>query len=120
MDVERTPQGPPIDFVVGQTHPAGLTLRVRGELDASTAGHLRAALDGAVGVTELVVDLSTASFGDLCGVRELVRCARQRRARQDTLLVLAPPPSVESILRLTPLGAELSWEPRRSRAPIAR
>jgi anti-anti-sigma factor len=120
VDVERTPKVPPIDFVVGQAHPAGLTLHVRGELDAGTAPHLRAALDGADAVTELVVDLSTTSFGDLRGVRELVRCARRRRARRDTFLVVAPPPSVEAILRLTPLGAELSWEPRLSRAGLAR
>jgi anti-anti-sigma factor len=120
VNPERTSQAIPIEIIVRESDSGALTLQVRGELDSTTASHLRAALDGAEEVPELVIDLSKTSFGDLRGVRELVRCARRRRARRSSLVVLAPPTSVERILRMTPLGHELWWQPRGSRPRPAR
>jgi anti-anti-sigma factor len=118
--LKRPPATANIDVVVCESTATGLTLRVHGELDAATADVLRAALDGADGVADLVVDLADTAFGDLRGVQELVRCARLRGARQERLTVLNPPSSMESILRLTPLGRQVHWEPRSPRRSTRR
>ena len=109
---------PPIDLVLRSSSGA-VGVEVRGDVDAATVDVLCAALEAADEAPKLVVDLSATQFIDLAGVRALATCARRRRARGRDLLVLAPPPSAESILQMAPFCWDLQWQ-ARERRPAAR
>jgi anti-anti-sigma factor len=102
---------PPIDLII-RTRSGAVEVVVRGDVDAATVDSLTLALEAAEGASNLVVDLSATTFIDLDGVRALARCANRRRGRGLGLLVLGPPPSGESILRMAPFCREICWEPR--------
>ena len=108
---------PPIEVVIRSSRGA-IGVRVRGEVDAATVRNLRFALAVVEDAAELTVDLSSTQFIDIAGVRALAACAKRRRALGLELLVLAPPPAAEWILkappfaRAPPLGA--------ARAPLVR
>ena len=61
---------------------------------------------------QLTVDLSSTQFIDIAGVRALAACAKRRRALGLELLVLAPSPAAEWILKAPPFARHLRWEPR--------
>lgn len=102
---------PAIDLVVSSSCGA-VEVDVVGEIDAATVDFLRSALDALDHAPTLVIDLSSTSFIDVAGVRVLAACARQRRARGQDLIVLGPPESAETILRMAPFRAELRWVAR--------
>jgi anti-anti-sigma factor len=102
----------PIDVVISPTDHR-VTVCVQGELDAATAGQLSAVLEHADDAPHLVVDLAGSEFVDIPGMRAIAECAMRRREQgRRELMVAAPPPSAETILRMTPWRAQLRWEPR--------
>ena len=103
--------GDPIEVVIS-TNDHRVTVRIRGDVDAASADHLRAVLDITEDARHLVVDLSGSAFVDIAGMRAIARCARRRRTIGRELVVAAPPPSAETILRMTPWHRYVRWEPR--------
>jgi anti-anti-sigma factor len=77
-----------------------LTVRVRGDLDVASVGHLRAVLEVVDHDQPLIVDLSGCAFVDLTVARLLDDCGRRRRGRGE-LVVLDPPPSLQTVLDTT-------------------
>ena len=73
--------------------PTGRLLQVTGELDISTVGRLRAAVQSALAEqpSTLLVDLTGTHFIDSTGCRELVRCAKTGTAGGVAVEVVAPP-----------------------------
>ncbi len=113
--METTPETTlPIDILISSSSGA-MALDVCGDVDAATVDVLDAALAALDDAPRLVVDLSATLFIDIAGVRALATCARRRRAHGRDLLVVAPPPSAESILHLEPFSEDLHWLPRRRR-----
>jgi len=77
---------------------SGAAVRVKGDVDLSTAPAMRAALDQAWrdGKDDLLVDLSDATFMDCAGLTVLLQA---RRAWGGRLSVHRPPASLRRILQ---------------------
>ncbi|MFZ6005588.1 MAG: STAS domain-containing protein [Actinomycetota bacterium] len=105
---------PALDLTISSRSTA-VEIGVSGEIDAANVDLLCSALDALDDAPKLVIDLSATGFVDVAGLRALAMCARQRRARGQALLVLRPPESVESMLRMSSICTDLRWVPRRRR-----
>ncbi|OLR92734.1 STAS domain-containing protein [Actinokineospora bangkokensis] len=73
--------------------PDRVTVRVRGDIDMTTAGSLRATLADAVaeeGPREVVVDLSATTFFGSSGLAALVSAGEDATAAGKGYLVVAP------------------------------
>lgn len=84
----------PVDFVVArEARSSGVVLSVAGELDVATAVELRAAVDEvlAEAPSQLVIDLSPASFIDSTGAGELMKAAKRGGAAGVAVALVAPP-----------------------------
>ena len=81
-DVRRAPPTDPwtgTQFAVEASVNAlgTLSMRVRGDLELSTAHKLLEALDEWLGINECIVDLSHCDFVDSTGIRALIECRHQ-------------------------------------------
>jgi len=99
------------------------TLRIRGELDALSAGTLRPLLDQVVAEQRLriTVDLSELRMVDSSGIGALVSLYKRVRAAGGQLLfagVTAQPRVIFKLLRLD-VVFELEPEPEAAAAPLA-
>jgi anti-sigma B factor antagonist len=95
------------DITVDAEHEPGAdaaTVRVSGEIDASTAPTLAATLDRviAAGATAIAVDLGAVDFIDSTGLTTLI-AARTQLDGRGTLTVVSPSDAVRRLLDLTGL-----------------
>jgi anti-sigma B factor antagonist len=76
---------------------------VSGEVDLHTTPELERALAAPVteGVTQLVVDLSGATFIDSTALHILLRAARQLDPKGGELIVVVPDPNVRKVFAIT-------------------
>jgi anti-sigma B factor antagonist len=84
-------------------------VRPRHELDLTTIGTLRAALDGIKGSARLVLDLRDLSFMDSTGVHLLLELHQRARHRGFELSLVAPAPPADRAIRLCGLDEELPF-----------
>jgi anti-anti-sigma factor len=77
-----------------------------GEVDLYTAPELEQALAGplAEGTSQLVVDLSEATFVDSTALHVLLRAARQLDPDTGELIVVVPDPNVRKVFEITGVG----------------
>jgi anti-sigma B factor antagonist len=80
-------------------------LRVRGELDLSTAGRLCRAIQADAGPRRLVIDLSELGFCDSTGLRALMSAVREIEVLGGkAALVVTPGGPFDRLLQLTGVG----------------
>lgn len=82
-----------MEFTVRRVEgPGGTVLRVHGELDIATVAVLREVVGGALAdaPASLVLDLTTTSFVDSTGCRELVRAAKAGARQQVPVSLVVP------------------------------
>ena len=91
-------------------HPYAAVVALSGELDAHTAGHLRALLAEQLlaGPGNLVVDLSALSFIDSAGLATLIAADKGTRRAGMKLVLAAPAPSVKKVLKITGIDGVLA------------
>lgn len=98
---------PGLEFAVSSRRlPNGTwVVAATGEVDLLTAPELERAVTGPVteGATQLVVDLSEATFVDSAALQVLLRAARQLDSRARALTVVAPDPNVRKVFEITGL-----------------
>lgn len=85
---------------------SGPVVTAHGEVDASTAGHLSAALASALhsaGGQPITVDLSDVSFLDSTGLGSLVAAKKAAAAAGSDLRLRSVPPRIMKILQITSL-----------------
>jgi anti-sigma B factor antagonist len=96
---------PGFEFVITSRWLANGTFVVAagGEIDLYTAPELERALAGplAEGTTQLVVDLSEATFVDSTALHVLLRAARQLDQEAGELIVVVPDPNVRKVFEIT-------------------
>lgn len=99
-------------------------LHVRGEVDLSTASHLRDHLADAIegdGLAAVVLDLSGLEFMDATGLEVLVQARRRAGERGAQLVLARPPGTFLRLLGVTGLDEAFPVEPdRQARAAPAR
>jgi anti-sigma B factor antagonist len=93
--------------------PAGTVVRIAGELDYDTAGHLREVLRG---ITlrpgeRLVLDLAGLKFCDSSGITTILAARNVALAAQADIALAAVPDSTSRVLRLVGLDQVLSIYP---------
>jgi anti-sigma B factor antagonist len=99
---------PGLEFVISSRRLADGTFVVAagGEVDLYRAPELERALAGplAEGATQLVVDLSEATFVDSTALHVLLRAARQLDREAGELIVVVPDPNVRKVFEITGVG----------------
>lgn len=87
----------------GESYPV---VTVAGEVDATTAGQLRDALEARApgGTRRLIVDLSELEFMDSMGMHVLMRVHRTLEERGGWLSLVAPQAAVMRLLQLSGVG----------------
>jgi anti-sigma B factor antagonist len=99
---------PGLEFVISSRWLANGTFVVAagGEVDLYTAPELERALAGplAEGTTQLVVDLSEATFVDSTALHVVLRVARQMDREAGELIVVVPDPNVRKVFEITGVG----------------
>ncbi len=97
-----------LEFVISSRRIATGTFVVAasGEVDLYTAPELERALAGplAEGVTQLVVDLSEATFVDSTALHVFLRAAGQLDREAGELIVVVPDPNVRKVFEITGVG----------------
>lgn len=88
--------------IVRSSEGGAQIVKAAGELDASSGGRLRGALDEvfAEGHASVVVDLDGISFIDSSGLSVLIYAYKQAIERDGTLIVRSPSPTVVRLLDL--------------------
>lgn len=87
-------------------------LRVRGELDLSTAPELCGTVERAASNHRLLIDLSDLSFCDSTGLRALVGAVREVEINGGRAALAVPPGgAMDKVLRLSGLGEFLHVAP---------
>jgi anti-anti-sigma factor len=108
-------------FVEHSTDRGVAYLRVRGDVDTSTAlrvgNALRAAADDER--HNVVVDLCEVELLDANGLGALMRCAKSLREQGRRLFVVCPPGHVRRVLELCMLGRRLGVHATREDAVAA-
>jgi anti-anti-sigma factor len=96
--------------ITTEHHGRRAVLRLRGELDVSTADCLREAISGALEKRPrtLVLDLSALAFADCTSLSVLVWAHKQLAGRGHQLIVSAPQPIVSRLLHLAGLDKYLN------------
>jgi anti-sigma B factor antagonist len=96
-----------LSCLIGRTGQTMVTFA--GELDAASAdqayGYVRDAIDARGG--QVLLDLAGLSFCDAGGLGALARMSRHAGQAGSCLHLVAPPPLVRKIIRITGLGDEL-------------
>jgi anti-sigma B factor antagonist len=99
---------PGLEFVISSRRLADGTFVVAagGEVDLYRAPEFERALAGplAEGATQLVVDLSEATFVDSTALHVLLRAARQLDREAGELIVVVPDPNVRKVFEITGVG----------------
>jgi anti-sigma B factor antagonist len=99
---------PGLEFVISSRWLANGTFVVAagGEVDLYTAPELEQALAGplAEGTSQLVVDLSEATFVDSTALHVLLRAARQLDPDTGELIVVVPDPNVRKVFEINGVG----------------
>jgi anti-sigma B factor antagonist len=99
---------PGLEFVISSRRLADGTFVVAagGEVDLYRAPELERALAGplAEGATQLVVDLSEATFVDSTALHVFLRTARQLDREAGELIVVVPDPNVRKVFEITGVG----------------
>jgi anti-sigma B factor antagonist len=97
-----------LEFVISSRRLANGTFVVAagGEVDLYRAPELERALAEplAEGATQLVVDLSEATFVDSTALHVLLRAARQLDRKTGELIVVVPDPNVRKVFEITGVG----------------
>ncbi len=83
-------------------------MRVKGEIDLSTAPVLEARLGELEHADALVLDLSDVTFIDSTGLRVILAADTQRREREQTLPIVAPDGPVLRLFQLTGVDVRLA------------
>lgn len=101
-----------------RTEAGTAVLVLAGEIDLSTSGRFRAALDAARqgGANGIVVDLSDVTFVDSTMLRELLRAHGDCGENGVRFALAAPGPPVRRLLELTGTDAVLSLHDERQSA----
>jgi anti-anti-sigma factor len=89
---------------VAEGVPDGVALiALAGELDLSSAGDFRAALEAALadGAERVVLDLDEVAFVDSSMLKELLRANAELSEQGRKLVLVAPQPAVRRLLDLT-------------------
>ena len=76
-------------------------IQVSGEIDASTAGQLSAALAEREG--DVVIDVAGVSFIDSSGIRALISAQQALEAQSSTMTIRNPSPAVLRLFQLSSL-----------------
>lgn len=101
--------------VTAQTDGPVTVLRLAGELDLATAGHLREHLHRALvqgaSLRHLVVDVAGLEFLDVAGLNALLEAGPHLASTGATLSLRRPRPMVRRMLTLLGLEHELVIEP---------
>lgn len=97
-----------LSIVQSAESPATLTLE--GDLDASTATDLQAALDQVDPSSRVVIDLAGVSFIDSSGLRVLVQTHSRHQPPGGGLLLRAPSPTTVRLLEISGLLDHLQVE----------
>ena len=84
---------------VGANPDRSMTIRIAGEISASTESAVRIAIEGADGVGPLIVDLTKVTYLDAAGVRLLTEVAGERGLE----LILGPDCPVFSVVQVSGL-----------------
>jgi len=99
---------PGLEFVISSRRLASgrFVVAADGEVDLYTAPELERALAGplAEGATQLVVDLSEATFVDSTALHVFLRAARQLDREAGELIVVVPDPNVRKVFEITGVG----------------
>jgi anti-sigma B factor antagonist len=99
---------PDLEFVISSRWLTNGTLVVAAgsEVDLYTAPELERALAGplAEGTTQLVVDLSEATFVDSTALHVLLRAARRLDWEAGEVIVVVPDPNVRKVFEITGVG----------------
>lgn len=97
-----------LEFLISSRWLANGTFVVAagGEVDLHRAPELERALAGplAEGATQLVVDLSEATFVDSTALHVFLRAARQLEREAGELIVVVPDPNVRKVFEITGVG----------------
>jgi anti-anti-sigma factor len=101
---------------------SGTTIKLAGELDSATCCKLVERFEQATAAPDLralVIDLEEVSFIDSSGMRAII--ALERRAKEDglALALMAPPPAVTELLRVTGVTDRLPVAASAGGAPAA-
>ena len=102
---------PILHMTVAPEGAATTRLVLRGELDCSSAPHLRARIRDILtgGTTTLVLDIAGISFIDAAGLGVLVGAHRQLSERGGRLELCRTPRSVQRVLEITRLKGRGRW-----------
>jgi anti-sigma B factor antagonist len=86
-------------------HAESAILALRGEVDLSSAPHLREIMQNLIseGVPEVVVDLSGVDFLDSTGLAVFIWARKQLDAQDHRLIVRAPKPAQQRLFEITRL-----------------
>ncbi|MCH5163966.1 MAG: anti-sigma factor antagonist [Clostridiales bacterium] len=90
--------------IIHKTVGTTLYIGLCGELDESTSGQTRAALDKLIedfSSNKLVLDMSDLKFMDSTGVGVLLGRYKKLKAKGASLLIASPSPTVDKILTLS-------------------
>jgi anti-sigma B factor antagonist len=100
-DDPPTPDDALATFHVDQVQGCSVVVAA-GDIDISTAGGLRKALDAATSMSaRVVLDLTSVTFMDSSGVAVLVGALKQRRGHQASLCLVGAGPAVRRVLDIT-------------------
>ena len=108
-ELHETP--PPSIALTQRCEPdGGSTVRLVGELDATTRPSLERKLFDLAESEDTVVDLSATTFIDLGSVRMLVACRERARESGHDMEIIKAPPHVDRMLAMLERGGY--WRPR--------
>lgn len=103
--------------IVSRSDEGRRIITLAGEIDGRAAEELMAEFERFLASPEpagLVLDMAKISFVDSAGLRAVIRVEAEAREAQVALTVVAPPPAVVQVLRMTGLGDRLTLGPRAS------
>ena len=122
MTLSKNGHGPAVLRVTPVADPAGTRVRLAGELDITTGGHLVdvvCSLPAQAG-SEVRLDVAELTFIDVVGLTALLRSRAHVLRGGGRLLVLHPSPLLRRMLDITGLGDILLAEPGPAPATSAR
>lgn len=114
MDEVDNPDEGADAFAIGVTSDergTGVTIAVRGEVDAATVDTLWATVEQVIGgASRLTIDLTDTTFMDSAGLNALVRAHREMGQCKEAIVVLRPSPAIRRLLAMAGIGALMTIE----------
>jgi anti-sigma B factor antagonist len=103
MTGERLIESGPLTLRVSRADIDGVLIEARGELDMATAPVLHEQLfnDGIGPNQRIVVDLSSLSFIDSCGIKEIIRAHEAFNDGENRLSLVRPDGQVAEVIAIT-------------------